>query len=255
MKKNKKIIVGNWKMNPKNIAVAEKIFTGIKKVFSRSKNLNIIICPPFPYIKTFNADLPSGMFLGTQNVSAESIGAFTGEVASSMAKSVGAVYTIVGHSERRAMGETNESVNKKVMQALLAKLSVILCVGERERDSDGRYLSFLKDQIKNSLAKIPKKALSQIIIAYEPVWAIGKKDTEAMKGRDVHEMLIFIRKTLSDMYGGESGAKVPILYGGSVTPLNTGEIVGEGNVDGLLVGRQSLVPESFGEILSIVSRI
>jgi triosephosphate isomerase len=172
-----------------------------------------------------------------------------------MIKGVGADYCIIGHSERRALGETNEIVGRKVRAALRNGLKVILCVGEHERDESGRYLEFLKTELEESLAQAGRKILSQIIIAYEPIWAIGKSADQSMAPRDVHETSLFIRKILREIFKNESALKIPILYGGSVAPENTEALVRGGNVEGLLVGHKSLVPEHFNEIIRILDSL
>ncbi len=149
---------------------------------------------------------------------------------------------IIGHSERRKMGETDEDVNKKVLLALKAKLTPIVCIGETTRDEEGKYLGFIKEQIEKALAGVQKNSLNKIIIAYEPVWAIGA--STAMEAPDIHEMTIYIKKTLIDLYKMKS-VSVAILYGGAVDPANAQGILTDGEADGLLVGRQSLDSEAF----------
>ena len=252
----KKLLVGNWKMNPATPDEAKKIFSSIKRKTLNLKRTKVVICPPSLYLSALNGlTRPKTVDLGVQDLFYESGGAFTGEVNAKMAKNAGALYAIIGHSERRALGETDETVNRKIISTLREELFVIACIGEKERDPNGHYLQFLRDQISSSLYRIPKRFLSKIILAYEPIWAIGKSDREAMKGRDVHETAIFIRKILSDIYGQENAAAIPILYGGSTSPRNVFDIISLGNVDGLLVGRESLDPKSFGEMLKIADNL
>jgi triosephosphate isomerase (TIM) len=250
--KKRKIIVANWKMNPLTLEEAKRTFLGIKKAAEKCERVDTIVCAPFVYIsplrKLFNSDY---IALGAQNVFHEQGGAFTGEVGPGMLKDIGAEAVIIGHSERRARGETDEMVAEKVAAALKAGLKVVLCVGEKVRDEHVMYLDFIKDQIRNSLAKTQRPMLKNLIVAYEPVWAIGKKDNEAMTPGSLHEMTIYIKKILSDLYGQEYGKSTPILYGGSVTVRNAKDIVVGGEVDGLLVGRESLNPSAFGEILKM----
>ena len=248
--KMKKLIVGNWKMNPQNIQNAKEIFVAIRKTARDLNKVKTVICPPFVFLaelsKLVNSDR---IATGGQNLFYEKDGSFTGEISASQLKSVGATYVIIGHSERRAMGETNEAVNKKVARALKEGLHVILCIGEHERDHAGHYLAFLKKELHECLVGVQKKNLSSVTIAYEPIWAIGKSEKDAMKPRDIHEMTIYIRKVLSDMFDAKSVSMVPVLYGGSVTSEISEPMFTEGQIDGLLIGRQSLDPEDFSEIL------
>ena len=170
-----------------------------------------------------------------------------------MVYEAGARFAIVGHSERRRLGETDENVSKKVLAALKERITPILCVGEGERDSHGLYLHTLKEQIRNSLSGVSKNSIKKIIIAYEPVWTIGKEAKDAMNADILHQTVILIRKILVDRFG-PTGRGVKIIYGGSVAPENAREIVRGGEVDGLLVGHQSLKPESFKKILKEVAK-
>lgn len=250
--KRKKLVVGNWKMNPQTLEESQKIFKGIKKVFGKVKNVEVLVCPPYTYIQPLNKILEP-LKLGAQDVFFESVGSFTGEVSASMLVDAGCAYVIIGHSERRAMGETSEIVSKKIATAVKENLKIILCVGENVRDTSGDYLEFLKNQLKDSLAGMQKRYLSNIVIAYEPVWLIGKSYGNAMSGQDVQEISIFIKKVLADIYGKDESSKNLILYGGSVAPINAKDIIEHGQVDGFLVGRQSLEPTGFNEIIKIVS--
>lgn len=238
-------------MNPSTTEEAKRIFAAIKTAAKKLNYTDAVMCPPFPYISLFkNSDV---IALGAQDLFWEERGSFTGEVSADMIKAVGGKYAIIGHSERRKLAETDEMVSLKAAAAIKAELTAIVCIGEKIRDEQGEYLGFLRDQIKNSLTKLQKKQLSHLIVAYEPVWAIGA--VEAMAPQDVHEMTIFIKKTLSDIFGQEEALKVPILYGGSVTFRNARDIMVLGEVDGFLVGRESVNPPGFVEILKVVDEI
>lgn len=253
MKKIKLLIVGNWKMNPENAEQAKEIFRGIRNTAKDLKNIKVIICPPFVYLSELEKTSQSGpgqVILGAQDVFWENTGSFTGEISPLMLK--GESYVILGHSERRELGETGEIIAKKIISAIKAGLVPILCIGEKIRDEHGEYLHFLREQIKNSLGKLQKRYLSKLIIAYEPVWAIGKSADQAMKPTDIHETSLFVRKVLAEIYGQETAVSVPILYGGSVSYKNAVEIIKIGQVQGLLVGRESLDPKKFGELLKDV---
>lgn len=170
-----------------------------------------------------------------------------------MLNDLGVTYVIVGHSERRMRGETDELISKKVNVLLEAGMNTILCVGEKERSENGAHLDFLKEQIKNSLNKVSKKNISKLIVAYEPVWAIGAK--EAMSPENIYEMTIFVRKVLSDIYGHDQAISTPVLYGGSVNFRNALDIFVKGQVDGLLVGRESVNSDGFTELLKVADSI
>lgn len=250
MKKNKILVVGNWKMNPESAEKAKEIFRGIKSVAKDLKNIKVVICPPFVYLSDLEKINDGSITIGAQDVFWEKSGSFTGEISSGMLKKEGEGYVIVGHSERRELGETDEMVSKKIKTSSQAGLRVVLCIGEKVRDDHGEYLHFLRGQIISSLGKLQKRYLAKLVIAYEPVWAIGQ--AEAMKTGDLHEMTIFIKKVLVEIYGQKDGISVSVLYGGSVNHNNALEIIKNGEVSGLLVGRESLNPKKFGELLKNV---
>ncbi len=246
----KKLIVGNWKLNPATLAEAKHIFSRIKKTGTRKSNVAVVICPPFLYLADLaRAALRSAVSLGVQDIFYEEEGSFTGEVSASMVKNLGASYAIVGHSERRRLGESEATVSKKVVAGIKAGLSVVLCIGEDTRDEHGVYLATLRGQLLGALSRISPKFLSHLIVAYEPIWAIGKSGNGAITSRHLHEMVLYIRKILSDEYGGSIARGVRIIYGGSVFPNNAGTFLSEGEADGLLVGRESLKPEDFATIV------
>lgn len=242
-------------MNPETPEDARKIFSGIKRVAEKLRHTEAVVCPPFVYLSSTAKLATPKTKVGAQDVFWEQRGSYTGEVSATMVRGFGGTHVIVGHSERRALGETDDAVAKKVAAVIREDLTAIICIGESARDSHGEYFSFIKEQLSAALSGVQKKHLFNIVIAYEPVWAIGKSEREALTGTGMHEMGIFIRKVLSDLYGREFVSHIPVLYGGSVTPTNTADIVREGRVDGLLVGRQSLDPKQFAEILKIVESI
>ena len=252
MKKGTAIVVANWKMNPEDESRAKKIFLTTRTATLKARHTEVVVCPPFIYLSALKK-ISKGASLGVQDLFWEENGSFTGEISPSMARSAGAHFAIVGHSERRALGETDEMVSKKIKAALGNGLQVIVCIGEKERDAHGKYLHVLSAQIHGSLGKIQKKHLASVIIAYEPVWTIGKPNFQALSGPLIHETTLFIRKVLSDMYGHSEAMNFPILYGGSVSPKNAKDIIVDGNVQGLLVGRQSL-EEGFKDIIMSVDQ-
>lgn len=250
--KKRKIVIGNWKMNPSTELEARELFKKLKAKSKKFKGIEVVICPPALHTALFKKTTEKNFSLGVQNVFSEQRGAYTGEVSAEMVSDVGATYTILGHSERRALGETDAMIAKKVLGAIATELTVVLCVGEKERDSGGVYFEFLKNQIKNSLSGIKPGDLRKVIIAYEPVWAIGKSFKDAMKPAEVYEMTIFIKKVLSDIFGKDPALLVPILYGGSANFENAEAIFKEGNVNGFLLGRESLNPDNFGKLLTVI---
>jgi triosephosphate isomerase len=251
----KKLIIGNWKMYPKTIKEARIKFTAIKNKAAALREVQTVVCPPFSFMGDL-VKLATGRrcVLGAQNVWFEDEGAYTGEVSPAMLASLHVSYVIIGHSERRLLGDTNELVNKKTLAAVKAGLVAVVCVGERTRDEDGAYMRLISEQVFSALKGIAKKDLARIVIAYEPVWAIGKQALRAASPDDALEISILIRKTLAGLYGQESFS-IPILYGGSVNARNTGEFLSKSQVQGLLVGRASMDPVAFGEILQSAEKI
>ena len=246
MKKQKVLVVGNWKMNPVTLAEAKMLFTKVKRVGVGLRNVETVLCPPFVFISALSG---VAVKLGSQDVFWQNGERFTGQISPEMLKGLGVSYCLVGHSERRALGETDEVVSKKANAALREGLKVVVCIGERERDSSGAYFDFLKDQLKKSLAGVPLRFLSDLIIAYEPVWAIGKSFRESMSPADIRETSIFIRKILSDIYDRASIAAVTVIYGAAVEPENVAAVLKEGEVSGVLVGHKSLEADDFIAIL------
>jgi len=251
---NKKIIVANWKMNFESLAEAKKNFSEIKKTASVLQNVQTVICPPFLYLidlkKMYNGNK---ILIGAQDVFEENRGGFTGAVSPNMLKKNKIDFVIIGHSEKRNLGENDEIVNKKIKIALEVGLKIILCVGEKSRSDEAGYFNFLKNQILSNLEKIKKDFLEKIIIAYEPVWVIsGNGGKKSLEPSDIYEMIIFIKKVLFDKYG-EEGSSLKILYGGSVNVKNAKKILEVDGVGGLLVGKESLTPKKFNQILQIAN--
>lgn len=254
MKSRKKLIVGNWKMNPRSLTEAKKSFVTFKRLRHSTVGVTTVICPPFVFLSELRKSYSgSAIFFGAQDVAWQKEGAFTGEVSTAMLQSIGCHFVIVGHSERRAMGESNELVSSKVKAALKSEMHTIVCVGESERDMQGKYLHFIENQIHESLAGVSRQLAEKLIVAYEPLWAIGNGNS-AMSPNEVHQMSLFIHKILVKLYGRKSAEKISILYGGSVDDENAKSIVYDGNVDGLLVGRQSLNPYEFSKIINVISK-
>ncbi|MEK7081268.1 MAG: triose-phosphate isomerase [Patescibacteria group bacterium] len=247
---SKKIIIGNWKMNPLTLKEAEKLFNDVAKNVSGIKKTEVVICPPFLYLEKLKK-ISKKINLGAQDAFWEEVGAYTGEVSTEMLYNIGARYVILGHSERRASGESNTDVNKKIKSSLVAGLRPILCVGESARDESHGYFNFIKTQLEECLAGISKNSISKIIIAYEPIWAISSTpNRQDATPDDSKEMTIFIRKILSDKFGSEA-TQMRIIYGGSVNEKDAEEFLKNGGVDGLLAGRASLDAKKFVEIINL----
>lgn len=249
----KSLIIANWKMNPVTFKEAKKLFEETKKALDKTKQVSVVIAPPAIFIRELKTSYKGKRIqFAVQNAYFEAKGSHTGEISFGQSVDAGATYAIIGHAERRAMGETNEDVNKKVVASLTLKLLPILCIGEHTRDGNGGHYDFIREQLQIAFREVPTSKLSKIIIAYEPVWAIG--GTTAMNPRDMHEMAIFIRKTIVDLYG-QSGMSIKILYGGSVDETNAPEMLREGDVDGLLVGRVSTDAVQFAQLISSVETV
>lgn len=249
---NTKLIVANWKMNPETLEEAKAIVGEVSKKSKKFKSAKIVLCPPFIYLSEVERMVSShkNISLGAQDIFIGEGASHTGEISPEMLKSTGTKYIIVGHSEKRALQDTDEIVHEKLFGALKNNFKVILCVGEKERgDHAGQYHE-MKGQLESAFFKLPKNLIKNVIIAYEPVWAIGKSEKEAMKPEELHEMAIFIKKIASDVLGAKYVEKLQILYGGSVTKNNAKEIIEKGNVNGLLVGRESLKTENFLELIA-----
>jgi len=246
----KPIIAGNWKMN-KTIHEAIDLANKVKRETYNLEAIDIVLCPPYTALdEVSEVIVDTNIKLGAQDVYWEKEGAFTGEVSCAMLKDAGCEYVIIGHSERRAyFHETNETVNKKVKAALNSGLRPIMCVGETlaERKS-GKTFDVIKDHVENGIKGLKEDEMEKVVIAYEPVWAIGT-GVNATKD-EAEEAHKYIRTVvLTGLYSKELSDTVRIQYGGSVKPDNIKELIGEPDVDGALVGGASLKAESFVEIV------
>ncbi len=243
----KKIIIGNWKMNPRTEKEAIKLAKA-------SDFRDVVLCVPFIFLSAVKKVLKRAK-LGAEDVAWGDVGAMTGEISAGMLYNLGVKYVILGHSERRALNESNLDVNKKIKAALASGLVPILCVGESVRDESHSYFNLVKTQLEECLDGVKKTSIAKIIVAYEPVWAISttanRKDATPA---DSLEMSIFIRKILSDKFGSDAG-KTRIIYGGSANEKDAREFLENGGVDGLLPGRASLDPKKFAEIIKIAEKI
>lgn len=246
----KKVIAGNWKMN-KDLSGSINLISELKtKLADFSGDTQIIICPPFTSLETAKTLLDGTKIrLGAQNMHYETSGAFTGELSPGMLKSVGCEFVILGHSERRTLfGETNSVANKKLKTAVSSGLLPIFCIGEtlNERETNLTF-KIIEKQIREGLKDIDADQFDTIIIAYEPVWAIGTgKTATPEQAQEVHK---FIRDLISDIYSPTASQKLTIQYGGSVKPENAATLLGQPDIDGALVGGACLDSSSFVSII------
>jgi triosephosphate isomerase len=245
----KPIIAGNWKMH-KTIAETAELVSGLKAAVAGITEVEVVVCPPFTALaKAAEVAKGSNIAVGAQNMYWEEKGAFTGEVSPTILKEAGCKYVILGHSERRQFfGETNENVNNKIKAAYQYGLLPIVCVGEllEEREA-GQTEQVVRQQTENSLAGLSQEQVKQLVVAYEPVWAIGTGKTASKE--DAQQVIGFIRRILAEMYGQELANLVRIQYGGSVKGDNIAELMAQPDIDGALVGGASLTVDAFGPII------
>lgn len=251
--KNTKLIVANWKMNPQTLRDLKKIFNDFKKQKINYTNKTVVFCPPTIFLRDIKSMYSgSKIFFGVQDVHFEEEGQFTSDTSIAMVKDAGARFVILGHSEVRQKGESDEIISKKVFKALKEDLHVLLCIGEKVHDAQATYLNIIAEQLRIALTYVSPGLVKKLNIVYEPVWTIGKGN-RAMNTHDIHFMNLFIKKELMNKFGKTIGSYIPVLYGGSVDSENTKAIIEEGMVDGLLVGRASLNPGEFAKIINAVS--
>ena len=245
----KPVIAGNWKMN-KTISEAVDFAVRLRQAVPATQEREVIIAPPFTALQAV-ADILRGspILLSAQNVHEEEKGAYTGEISAGMLREAGCSCVIVGHSERRTLfGEGDDRINRKLRAALAGSLRPIFCVGEtlQERE-DGHMKAVIGRQLKEGLNNLTTDDIKHLIIAYEPVWAIGTGRTASPgQAEEVHR---FIRDWLDGRFGGERAKEVAILYGGSVTGANAGEFMAQPEIDGALIGGASLKPAEFVSIV------
>ncbi|KAB7725402.1 triose-phosphate isomerase [Rudanella paleaurantiibacter] len=248
----KRIVAGNWKMNKtyeEAVALVSEVVNMVKDEVTG--NTEVVLCPPFVYLTTLKQYIPAGgrISLGAQNCHEKASGAYTGEVAASMLQSIGVEYVILGHSERREyFGETNAQLAAKVDAALANGLKPIFCCGESlDMRENGDYIGFVKTQISESLFHLSPEQFANIVIAYEPIWAIGTGLTaSSQQAQDMH---LALRQHLASQYGEEVAQNTSILYGGSANAQNAAELFSQPDVDGGLIGGASLKSRDFTTVV------
>ena len=246
----KKFIIGNWKMHT-TTADAARLARAVVDGVGMEKHVVIAVCPPFTYLALVGEILKdSHVLLGAQNLYPEKEGAFTGEISPTMLLDVGCKYVILGHSERRQiLGETDGFINQKVLTALATSLNVILCVGETlDQRKTGQTETVLDRQLVQGLAGLSADNLPRLIVAYEPVWAIGSTGHHATP-QQVQEAHAVIRRRFGELFGEKAAQSLPIQYGGSVKPDNAAALLSQQGVDGALLGGASLIADQFMAIV------
>lgn len=245
-------IIANWKMNPKTVKEAEALFEQVKIGVKGVKDAKVVVCPPFIWLSKFKP--VSCLTLGAQNCHWENPpaggGAYTGEISANMLIDLGVEYVIVGHSERRKyLGETDEIVNSKIKTAIKAGLKPIFCVGEKA----GEEMNLaVEGQLTKGLAGLSVKQMGEIVITYEPVWAISTQGGRPCLPDDALSANLFIRRILTKLYSRFLAEKIPVIYGGSVNSQNAADYIKKANMNGLLVGGASLNGEEFGKIIQSI---
>jgi triosephosphate isomerase (TIM) len=247
----KYLIIGNWKNSPDTLAEAKKNLKIIKSKKFNIKKVEPVVCPSMVHL----ADLAKnyrGKVLSfcAQNFYVDDKKFHTGETSPAQLLDLGVKYVIIGHAERRQLGETNELIASKIRSAIDRGFTPVLCIGEEIRDSGGKYLKYLEEQLYKSLVNISKKDICKIVIAYEPLWAIG--NNRSVEPEEIHVVNILIKKLLTSIYSRKEAFATKILYGGSVDVDNCSRILEGGDVDGLLIGRAGANPYSFVDILKKV---
>ncbi len=251
---SKSILIANWKNHPSSLDEAKSLLNRLSRQSKLYKKLSFFIAPPLSYFESVSSRSKNFIHLASQDIfSSAQTASHTGEVTPDILKSFGVKLSIIGHSERRAMGETSADVSEKVKTALQSGIIPLVCVGEISKDQDGEHFEFLREELELSLAGLKRKSdISRLVIAYEPVWAIGKRATDAVEPADLFQSVMFIKKILTDMFGRNMAERVPILYGGSVEPDNASNLLHETGIKGFLVGHASLDAKSLGIIARLL---
>lgn len=247
------LIIGNWKAYLDAPEKVKKVAAAGKRIASGTKQVELAVAPTFTHMGLLGLDKRSKLKLAAQDVSDATGQALTGEVTAASLAAMGVTYVILGHSERRARGESDAVIAEKIKRVLAQGMVPVVCVGERERDEEAQYLREVREQVASAFSDLNQKERLQLVIAYEPVWAIGKSGLEAASPQDLEEMVLYLRKLFSDFLPGKANQKVRILYGGSVDASNARTLVAGTGIDGFLVGRASTDGKSLAELVKAVS--
>lgn len=241
------LVVANWKMNPATSREAKALFEGTKKIVDSVKGISVVVAPPALYLRELKKMYKGKRItFAAQHAHFEDRGAHTGDISMAMMRDAGATYVLIGHGERRQLGESNEDIRQKINTALNLKLTPILCVGERERIKEADHFHVVREQLRVALRDVVAPKLKQVIIMYEPLWAVGSGNP--VSPRDMHEMSIFIKKMLVEQFG-DTGLSMRILYGGSVNNTNAKAMIDEAGVQGFVVGGASIDYYKFKALL------
>ena len=245
-----KIVIANWKLNPKTEQEARRLVGVTHDMSKKIRSVKTVVCPPYIWIPALRSLVRKPLELGAQNGFWKDTGAFTGEVSFAMLKEAHCRWVIIGHSERRIIfKETDELINQKVKAALKAGFQVVLAVGERDRNNDPDSVSaVLEQQVEKALEGVPKEHIKRVVIAYEPVWAIGTGNPETPEG--ALKAALLIKKVVGRVYGNGFAEKLHVLYGGSVTDQNVASFVKQDGIDGVLVGGASVDGKIFPKLLA-----
>lgn len=240
-----KYIIGNWKA----YVTTEKAAKAICAKAKAKKSARVVLAPPAVFFSLVKSEKAKGVALGAQDVFWEAEGAYTGATTTAMLKEMGATYVIIGHSERRMYaGETDAMVNKKVQAAVRAGMTAVICVGEREREDPKAVPALVGEQVRAALTGVARQKLGQIIIAYEPIWAIGTGIADTPN--DALSAALYIRQAASDLFGAQNARGLAVIYGGSVSPENVAQFVHQEGIDGVLIGKASASGDTFAKILA-----
>lgn len=252
VKGKKPLIIANWKMNPPTEKDAIQLFRAIKKGLPKNKKFDLVVAAPAVFLGALKRE--KGITLGAQDMSGEDSGAYTGQISGKMLRDVGAKYVILGHSEQRAIGETNGDVARKAVLALKLGLTPVVCIGEHVRTENGQFYTDIKEQLRESVVGISKNNLTKICIAYEPVWAISTtEDRRDITENEAAEMILFVRKAISDIARSNKLIATKVLYGGSVNDKNINMFL-QIKAEGFLVGGASLDVKKFTKVIDILTK-
>lgn len=245
---SKVVLVANWKNYPSSIEEVRVLMSDLVRKRDLYKKVSLFIASPYTYLDLVSTKARGLAQLASQDISNLSKGSHTGEITPEILKAFGVKLAIIGHSERRSLGETSEVIKEKIKIALKSGITPLICFGERERDTDGEHFEILREELKTLLSQLSKNEVKKVALAYEPLWAIGKSAKDSIDEVELTQTVVFVRKALSDLFGRSVAESVPILYGGSVEPDNVYKLVKNSGIKGFLVGHASLKAKSFEEI-------